>query len=354
MNTLLSLSKVMYLGMVRDKAAVFFMLLFPLMFLVLFGALFQNQSSPRVTLTQVGDVAVLDDLSEAELAAWGETLKLERSGDRARALREVREGGTDAAVWEENGEIQLRFSVADPARAGAVTGLVNSLVQDANVAATGQPPAYRLSTDRVEDESVNAIQFFTPGLLSWAVAMGAGFMSALTLVNWRKKRLLRRLWLAPIRPGAVIGARIGVSLALAFVQLAIFLAVATIPFYGLRLTGHWWLSVPLIACGTLAFMAVGLVIGAWAKSEEAANGALQVIILPMAFLSGSFFPTDQMPDWLQLISHALPLKYLNESVMAVLSRDGSWSDALPTMGILLLFAAVLTALAARLFRWETA
>lgn len=354
MRTLLSLSRVMYLGMVRDKTAVFFMLIFPLMFLVLFGALFQNQSSPRVTLTQVGDVAVLDDLGEEELAAWDETLRIERSGDRERALREVREGDTDAAVWEEDGEVQLRYSAADQARAGAITGVVNSLVQEANVAAAGEPPAYRLATGQVEDESVKPIQFFTPGLLGWAVAMGASFMSALTLVNWRKKRLLRRLWLAPIRPGAVAGARVGVSLGLSFAQLAIFLAVATVPFYGLQLTGHWWLSLPLIACGTLAFMAVGLLIGAWAKSEEAASGALQVVILPMAFLSGSFFPIDGMPEWLRTVSLALPLRHLNEAMMSVLSRDGGWSDALPAMGGLLLFAAVLTALAARLFRWETA
>ena len=353
MSTLLSLSRVMYLGMVRDRTAVFFMLVFPLMFLVLFGALFQGGNTSHSRLTQVGDVGVLDRLTGEQLAQWTEVLRIERSGDREQALEDVRQGDTDAVVWEEDGEIQLRFSAADPARSGAVTGLVNSLVQEANMAATGEPPAHRLATGQVEDESIKAIQFFPPGLLGWAVAMGAAFMSALTLVNWRKKRLLRRLWLAPIRPGAVIGARVGVSLGLAFAQLAIFLVIATIPFYGLKLTGNWWLSVPLVACGTMAFMAVGLLVGAWAKSEEAASGALQVIILPMAFLSGSFFPTDDMPGWLGTVSDVLPLKHLNEAMMAVLSRDGGWSDALPAMAILLAFAAVLTALAARLFRWET-
>jgi ABC-2 type transport system permease protein len=355
MNSLLSLSRVMFLGMVRDKAAVFFMLLFPLMFLVLFGALFQNAGSPRVNLTQIGDVEVLDQLTEEQLAAFGDALRIERSGDRDRALTEVREGDTDAVIWQrENGEIQLRFSAADQARAGAVTGLVNSLVQDANMAATGQPPAYRLELGRVEDDSVKAIQFFTPGLLGWAVAMGASFMSAMTLVNWRKKRLLRRLWLAPVRPAEVIGARVGVSLGLAFVQLVIFLAIATIPFYGLQLTGMWWLAIPLVACGTLAFMALGLLIGAWAKTEEAANGALQVTILPMAFLSGSFFPIDDLPSGIRMVSNVLPLKHLNEAMMSVLSRDGGWGDALPAMGILLAFTLVLTAVAARLFRWDAA
>ncbi|WP_313896338.1 ABC transporter permease [Streptomyces sp. YIM 98790] len=354
-GVLLSLSRVMYLGMVRDRTAVFFMLLFPLMFLLLFGALFQNDSTSRSTIAQVGEVEVLDQLSGEALRQVTQVLEIRKASDRAQALEDVRQGDVDAAIWQgEDGAVELRYSAADATRSGTVAGVVDSLVQNANVAATGQPPAYELHTARVEDESVKPIQFFTPGLLGWAIAMGASFMSALTLVNWRKKRILRRLWLAPVGPGSVVGARIGVSLGLAFVQLTLFLAVATIPFYGLQLTGHWWLAIPLVGCGTLAFMAVGLLIGALAKSEEAANGALQVVILPMAFLSGSFFPTEQMPDWLRLVSHVLPLKYLNESMMSVLSRGESWGAALPTMGGLLLFAGVLTAVAARLFRWDAA
>ncbi|MBB0229368.1 ABC transporter permease [Streptomyces calidiresistens] len=343
----------MFLGLIRDRTAVFFMLVLPLLFLVLFGALFQGEGGSRSTVVQYGEVTVLDELDEEHLAALSEALVLERTGDREDALERLRAGEVDAVVWEETpGTLELRYSAADEARAGAVRGLVNSLVQDANVAATGQPPAFRMSTERVEDESIRAIQFLAPGLLGWAIAMGASFMSAFTLVNWRRKRLLRRLWLAPIRPGAVVGARIGVSLGLAMAQLVLFLAVAVIPFYGLRLTDMWWLSIPLVACGTLAFMAVGLLIGAVTSTEEAANGVLQAVIMPMAFLSGSFFPTEVMPGWLEPIARLLPLKHLNEALMGVLSRGEGWGTALPVMGGLLLFAAVVAAIAARLFRWE--
>ncbi|MDT0342806.1 ABC transporter permease [Streptomyces litchfieldiae] len=354
MSAFRSLSRAMILGLLRDRTAVFFMLLFPLMFLALFGALFQNDSGSRSTVVQVGDVALLDDMPTEQFAALSEALTLQKTADRAQALTDVREGDVDAAVWEENGRIELRYSAADPARAGTVQGLMQSVVQSANVAATGQPPAFELATEQVEDRSVKPIQYLTPGLLGWAIAMGASFMSAFTLVNWRRKRILRRLWLAPISPGTVIGARVGVSLALSFVQTAVFLGVATIPFYGLQLTGSWWLALPLIACGTLAFMSIGLVIGARANSDEAANGALQVVIMPMAFLSGSFFPTDEMPGWLKTVSDVLPLKHLNEAMQDVLSRGESWGAALPVMGGLLLFTAVLTAIAARLFRWDNA
>ncbi|UCM88121.1 ABC transporter permease [Streptomyces marincola] len=354
MNAFRSLSWAMTVGLVRDRTAVFFMLVFPLMFLALFGALFQNDSAPRSTIVQVGDVEVLDEMPDERFATLSDALTVERAADRDEALERVRDGEVDAVVWEAEGRVELRFSAADPARAGTVQGLMQSVVQGANLDATGQPPAFELALGQVEDESVKPIQYLTPGLLGWAVAMGASFMSAFTLVQWRRRRILRRLWLAPVGAGTVISARIGVSLAFAFAQVAIFLAVATIPFYGLELTGSWWLVLPLVACGTLAFMSIGLLIGAWAKTDEAANGALQVVILPMAFLSGSFFPTDDMPGWLGAVADFLPLAHLNSAISDVLSRGGGWGEALPTMGGLLLFTAVVTAIAARLFRWDSA
>jgi ABC-2 type transport system permease protein len=353
-----SLSKAMTLGLLRDRSAVFFTLVFPLMFLVLFGALFKGSSTPQVEIVQVGDVAVLDRIPDAQREQLHDVLKIDKTDGsaaaREEALEKVRDGDVDAAVLQRGDKVVLRFSAADQVRAGSVRGVVNSVVQQANQRATGQPPAFTLAMKQVEDESVKAIQFFTPGLLGWAVAMGGVFGTALTLVSWRKKRILRRLWLAPVSVGQVIGARVGVNLATAFLQTAIFLAIATLPYFGLRLTGHWWLSIPLVACATLAFMSTGLVVGAWAKTEEAANGLAQIVILPMAFLSGSFFPLDSAPGWVQAVSDFMPLKYLVRAMEDVLSRGQGWGAALPVMGGLLLFAAVLSLIAQRLFRWDDA
>lgn len=353
MKPFASLSKAMALGLLRDRASVFFILIFPLMFLALFGALFKDAGVARATVVQVGAVEVFDEMPPKQRAALDDVLEIDRSGDRAEALEKVRDGDADAAVWEEpGGRVQMRVSAADPVQAGNVGGVLRSVVDRASIAATGQPPAYTLTGGQVEDESLEAIQYFTPGLLGWAVAMGGVFSAALGLVNWRKKRILRRLWLAPVRAGPVICARLGVNMLLAFAQTAIFLLVATVPYYGLRLTGEWWLVIPLVACGSLAFVSVGFAIGAWAKTEDAANGLAQIVVLPMAFLSGSFFPLDAAPPWVRSISEALPLKHLVQAMQDVLTRGGGWSDALPAMGILLLTAAVFTTLAHRLFRWD--
>ncbi|WP_395294071.1 ABC transporter permease [Kitasatospora hibisci] len=350
-----SLSRVMLVSFLRDKAAVFFVLLFPLMFLMLFGTLLKGASSPHAKVVQVGPVQVLDAVQGDGRAELEKVLTISRSDDEAAAVQKVRKGDLDAVITQgPDGRVVLRFSAADQVRAGSVQGIVNSVVQQANQAATGKPPAFSLDVSRVEDESLKPIQFLTPGLLGWAVATGAVFSASLTLVSWRKKMVLRRLRLAPVSAGAIISSRVAVSVITALAQTAIFLVVATTPFFGLKLTGNWWLIVPLVVCATVAFMSIGLLAGSLAKTEEAANGISQIIVLPMSFLSGSFFPTDDMPAWLKAISNALPLKHLVTAAQSVLSRGGGVMDALPAMGGLLAFAAVVTAIAWRFFRWEDA
>jgi ABC-2 type transport system permease protein len=74
----------------------------------------------------------------------------------------------------------------------------------------------------------------------------------------------------------------------------------------------------------------------------------------MAFLSGSFFPLDGAPQWLQTISLAMPLRHLNDAMLDVMVRGEPATSALLPMALLLGIATALTLLAAKLFRWDTA
>jgi ABC-2 type transport system permease protein len=347
-----SLSKAMLLGFVRDRAALFFTILFPLMFLVLFGGLLKDTGVSKVDVMQVGAVPVLDAMPADARAEFDKVVKVDRQDDEAAALRAVREGDVAAAIEQEGDTLVVHYSAADQVRAGTVRTVFNSLVEGANQAASGQPPRFSLTTQQVEDESLQTIQFITPGLLGWAVATGAMFGAALTLVTWRQKRLLRRLRLAPIGASAVVAARVGISVLIALGQTAIFIGVAMLPYFGLRLTTYWWMSIPLIVAGTLAFLSIGLLAGSWAKSQEAASGVVNIIVLPMAFLSGSFFPLDNAPAWLRTVSEVFPLKHLNDAMLDVMARDRTPLSVLPEIGILLGFAVVITAISARLFKWD--
>jgi ABC-2 type transport system permease protein len=115
---------------------------------------------------------------------------------------------------------------------------------------------------------------------------------------------------------------------------------------------YWWMAIPLIITGTLAFLSIGLVAGAWAKTQESATAIVNIVVLPMAFLSGSFFPLDSAPGWLRAVSEIFPLKHLNEAMLDVMTRGRTPDAVLPEIAILLGFAVVMTAIASRLFRWD--
>lgn len=121
---------------------------------------------------------------------------------------------------------------------------------------------------------------------------------------------------------------------------------------GLQLSGAWWMALPLVLVGTLAFLAIGLLAGAVSKTPEAATAVANLIVLPMAFLSGAFFPLESSPGWLRAVSDILPLKHLVEAMQGVMVRGESPASALPAIAILLGFTVVVSALAIRMFRWD--
>ncbi|MEH3033398.1 MAG: ABC transporter ATP-binding protein/permease [Aeromicrobium erythreum] len=346
-----ALALAMVRGFVRDKMTLFFAILFPLMFLVLFGGIFTDQGSSKADVVQVGKVSVLDDLPRSARSAIDDSVTLTRSDDLAAATEKVRKGDVDAVVTQQGDRLVLRYSQADQVKAALVQGTFAGIVQTANVAATGQDPRFQLRTDRVEDDSLKSIQFVTPGLLGWAVAMSATFGAATNLVAWRTNGLLRRLRLSPVPTRSVVLARVAVSILVAIVQATIFVGLG-VGVFGLQLSGWWPLIVPLLVAGTLAFLSIGLLAGAVARTEEAAVGFANFVVLPMAFLSGSFFPLDGAPGWLQAVSKVLPLYHLNQGMLDTMVRgEGPGSIVVP-IAVLLGFAAVLSALASRLFRWS--
>ncbi|WP_203903628.1 ABC transporter permease [Virgisporangium aliadipatigenens] len=346
------LSRAMLLGFLRDRVTLFFTIVFPLMFLVLFGGLFKDAGVSQTEILQIGNVPVIDQMPADARTELDKVLKVERRDDRQAALQAVRDGDYAAAVEQDGGRVIVHYSAADQVRSGTVRSILNLLVQDANQAASGVPPRFNLELSQVEDESLEAIQFVTPGLLGWAIATGATFGASLTLVSWRRKRILRRLRLSPARVPAIVLARVLVSVLIALGQTAIFLGVASLPYFGLRLSGYWWMAVPLVVCATLAFMSIGLLAGAWAKTEESASAIVNLIVLPMAFLSGSFIPADNLPGWIRTVSNVFPLKHLNDAMLDVMVRGQPPTAVLPQVGILIGFAVVVAALAMWLFRWD--
>jgi ABC-2 type transport system permease protein len=351
MSGFTSLSRAMFLGFVRDRAALIFSILLPVLFLLFFGSIYKNTSAPKINVITVGQVQLLTRARQAD-PGLARVLTISHARSERAALADVRKGDDDAAVLEHGDQIVVRYSIADQTKAGLVNSVLGSIVQAANQAASGKPPRFTLSASQVEDKSLKPIQYFTPGLLGWALASGATFGAAISLVSWRQNKLLRRLRLAPVGTGSIVAARIGIALAVGMIQLAVFLVIARLPYFGLQLTAAWWMAIPLVVCGILAFMSIGLLVGAIAKTQQAATSIANLIILPMAFLGGAFLPLDFAPDWVRQASYAMPLRYLVTGMQDVMARGEGPTAALPAIGILLGFTVIVSLFAVRMFRWD--
>lgn len=354
MTSLTTLSGALMRGYLRDRAALFFTIVFPLIFLFLLGGLLGGAKNPRSNVVLVGPVAVYDQLPAHGKAAVDQVLAITRSHSLDAALADVRNGTDAAAVVQRGTGVVIYDSGASASAAGAVRSVFQTLVDGSNLAAAGESsPRLGLSTSQVGDKSLKEIQYLTPGILGWAIATGATFAAASTLIVWRQRKLMRRLTLSPVSVRSVIGARILVSLGIALAQTVLFVVVAVLAFH-LKLDGAWWMAIPLVLAGTLAFLSIGLLAGVVTKSVEAASALANLIVIPMAFLSGAFIPINDVPSWVQSISQVLPLRHLNDAVLDVLARGDGPAAVLPQLGVLLGFALVIALIAIRLFRWDDA
>ncbi|MFF8410781.1 ABC transporter permease [Streptomyces omiyaensis] len=203
----------------------------------------------------------------------------------------------------------------------------------------------------VEESGLTYLSYTAAGVLSWGVANAAVFGSAFTLMQWRADDILRLIRMSPAPLSAVIGSRYVIALVVGAVQSLLFVGVAMLPVFGLEPASGWPWLVPVLALGVTTFLLLGVIVGSLADTPESVAAVANFLMLPMAFLSGSFFPLESMPEWLRNVSLVMPLRYLNDAVSHALAGRGDSSDVLVGCAGLLAFAVVFGAVAAKTFRW---
>ncbi|GAA2503754.1 MULTISPECIES: ABC transporter permease [Actinomycetes] len=197
-----------------------------------------------------------------------------------------------------------------------------------------------------------SINYTAPGVLSWGVGNACVFSVGFALMQWRRDDLLRLIWRTPTPLRSLIASRWTLALGVAAAQTVLFTAVALLPFFGLELNGPWWTGIPLLVLGVTAFLAMGLVVGSLANTPESVAAIANLVMVPMAFLSGSFFPDDLMPSWLRTVAKVLPLHYLNDGLTDAMGGRGDLGDiGLDCVG-LIVFALIFGLIATRIFRWS--
>ena len=166
-----------------------------------------------------------------------------------------------------------------------------------------------------------------------AISQSAVFGIAFALVAFRAKGILRRLRLTPMPLGEFAAARVLMALCLALSQAVVLLAVGHFAF-GVTIAGNLLSLVPLVGVGALCFIAIGLLVGSVAKTEDAAAAMANLVTLPMTFLAGVFFPLDSAPGRRAGRLEGVAADLSRDGLRGVAVRDHSFAWTLPKLGVL--------------------
>ena len=177
------------------------------------------------------------------------------------------------------------------------------------------------------------------------------FGAGMRAVQEREENVLRRYKVTPITPVPLLCASMitGVVIFLPSVVLILFLACQ---FYGMAVPDHLGSLFVFVAVGAVAFRSLGLIIAAVVNSSQESNILVQIIYMPMLFLSGATIPIAFMPHWLQNITQFIPATYLMTGLGGILQRGETLLANWQAVVVLLLTTAVATFIATKLFRWE--
>ncbi|HEX5147988.1 MAG TPA: ABC transporter permease [Candidatus Limnocylindrales bacterium] len=363
MNALVALTIANIRSYVRDRAALFWTLAFPLIFIFMFGFIFQGGGESSLSLGWVDKDAssASAQLKAAFEAPDGVELTVTDESD---ALEQMRQGKVDAvlevpagygaavdAATAGSGPPTSLVVYTDPSRSNLVATVyqaVGSVLGVINLG--GRPPLVIPQPQTLQTENLNFISYFVPSMLGLSV-MQVGIFAAIPLVADREKLILKRLAATPLRRWQLVGSNVLMRLLIALIQAVIIVGVGVLVF-GVEVTGPFPLSVVFIVLGAVAFLALGYVVASFASTEDSANGMTSVIQFPMMFLSGTFFPIDQMPDPLQAVARVIPLTYLSDALRQVMVGGAAFAPLWVCFAVLAAWLVVCFAIAARKFRWQ--
>lgn len=198
---------------------------------------------------------------------------------------------------------------------------------------------------------VPAAQALLAALLAYGCAMVAFAGLAITLTIRRENAVLKRLRATPLPPAVYLLALLASTVAVFALQVvALFLLGRAV--FGTPLPSHVGSLALLVVLGTVCFAGLGVGLSGLIRSAEGSSAVVNLIVLPMAFLTGAFGPTHHYPRFLRAIGDVLPLKYLVDLANAIYLHGHTFWSKPGAILVLLGWGVAGIAVAALKFRWE--
>jgi ABC-2 type transport system permease protein len=357
--------RVFSVGYLRNKFGLFFGLIFPVILILIFGAIFSGGGTTGTftVYAQNKDTGAFgQNIGDSFLTALNESstiqiITVNASENFPDFL--AAHSTSDGIVIPENfsadylSGTKVNVTVyGNPASStsGIVSGTVNGYAGYFNLQRYNGTNVIgiKAATLNTSDEP-QYIDYLIPGLIGFSILTSPMFSLVNISSEYKKNKLFKQLSLTPLTKMEWLASKVMWYILLTVAGFLLMVGVGIFAF-GAHVTLSVWL-IPFLVLGPMLFASLGMLVGTVTKNPETAGVIGNIVTFPMMFLAGTFFPISQMPDYLQTFAHVLPLFYVTEGLNNVMVYNNI-SGAIIDIAVLATITLVIFALAVKLFKWR--
>ncbi|MCW4028201.1 MAG: ABC transporter permease [Candidatus Bathyarchaeota archaeon] len=358
--------KVFSVGYLRNKFGLFFGLIFPVILILIFGAIFSGGSSGTVNVyvqnQDTGPFAVPQmDIGSQFLSALNEsstirviTVNASENFADYLASHSASDGIVIPAHFSADYIAGNKVNITvygNPASStsGIVSGTVSGYANYFNLQRYNGTNVIGMTTATVNTQQTNYVDFLIPGLIGFSILTSPMFSLVNISSEYKKNKLFKQLSLTPLTKMEWLTSKVIWYIVLTIAGFLLMVGVGILVF-GAHVTLSPWL-IPFLVLGPMLFAALGMLVGTVTKSPETAGVIGNIVTFPMMFLAGTFFPISSMPEYLQAFAHVLPLFYVTEGLNNVMVYNNI-PNAIFDIVVLAVITVVIFTLAVKLFKWR--
>jgi len=350
----------------RDRLTLFWALVFPVMFVVIFGmfSFGEGPGSTRVAIIDQADndasrrlvngFREIDYFEFADIDSESAAQEAIRTDDVAAAIvipASFGSGEGASGGQPPTTELTVYYDKSSPVQYQIIQNVLGRIVSEINLEAMGVPKLLTLTEEAVQSREFAYIDFLLPGIMGMGLMFNALIGISVDITRYREQLILKRIRATPLPPRTFILGHVLAYLVVVVIQATLIILVA-MGLFGANVYGSLGLLYGLALVGTLIFLNIGFAIAGASRTPNGASGLANVIAFPMLFLSGTFFPTADLPAIIETVVRYLPLTPVMDAMRSVSLN----AEPLAALGSqLLLIGAWLVvsfALAASTFRFR--
>jgi ABC-2 type transport system permease protein len=354
----LAITRASFRSIIRTPSSVVFTLLFPLIFFLVFGFI----SGGGVISVDVG-VAKTNDTLNPVYQALKKVSVVHLIHDQTPEQMEanLKKGSIDAILnIQKNTKapyftVNVQSSKASGDKTAILRSALNNIFFEINSHVPNAPPPVAVIKEAtVAGRGYKTIDFILPGQLGFSLLSTGVFGTAFVFLSLRITLVIKRFFATPVQRYSIIIGEAIARISFALIGALFIICIGHFAF-GFTLV-HGVVTVLdmllLSLIGVVVFMGFGFVVSGIAKNESTVPPIANLITLPQFLLSGTFFSINVFPAWLQPISRALPLTYLNDALRKVAFEGASLMDVSHQILIMAIWGVVIYIIATKTFKWE--